>query len=119
MSLCHGLGVSDWLGRIYFALRLDDRQRAWGCASWLGNRWWINCHFGFSYGYAIKALPVTGGSVVFAMVSLGRTHSFIAGWALTLGNAGIVALNASAVTLVFRVTLPNLFQRFPLYDVAG
>ena len=26
---------------------------------------------GFSYGYAIKALPVTGGSVVFAMVSLG------------------------------------------------
>src|SRR5699024_9989669 len=24
-----------------------------------------------------------------------------------------------AVTLVFRVTLPDLFQRFPLYDVAG
>ena len=30
-----------------------------------------------------------------------------------------MALNASAVTLVFRVTLPNLFQQFPLYDVAG
>lgn len=74
---------------------------------------------GFSYGYAIKALPVTGGGVVFAMVALGRAHSFIAGWALTLGYAGIVALNASAVTLVFRVTLPNLFQQIPLYDVAG
>src|SRR5699024_9888564 len=50
----------------------------------------------FSYGYTIRALPVTGGGVVFAMVSLGRLHSFIAGWALTLGYAGIVALNASA-----------------------
>ena len=74
---------------------------------------------GFSYGYAIRALPVTGGGVVFAMVALGRAHSFVAGWALTLGYAGIVALNASAVTLVFRVTLPNLFQKFSLYEVAG
>lgn len=74
---------------------------------------------GFSYGYAIRALPVTGGGVVFAMVSLGRAHAFIAGWALTLGYAGIVALNASAVTLVFRVTVPSLFQRMPLYEVAG
>lgn len=74
---------------------------------------------GFSYGYAVRALPVTGGGVVFAMVSLGRTHAFIAGWALTLGYAGIVALNASAVTLVFRVTVPALFQQFPLYEVAG
>ncbi|MGP5629388.1 APC family permease [Corynebacterium casei] len=74
---------------------------------------------GCSYGYAIKALPVTGGGVVFAMVALGRAHSFIAGWALMLGYAGIVALNASAVTLVFRVTFPTLFQRMPLYDVAG
>ena len=64
-------------------------------------------------------MPVTGGGVVFAMVALGRAHSFIAGRALTLGYAGIVALNASAVTLVFRVTLPNLFQQIPLYDVAG
>lgn len=73
----------------------------------------------FSYGYTIRALPVTGGGVVFAMVSLGRLHSFIAGWALTLGYAGIVALNASAVTLVFRVTFPKLLQRVPLYEIAG
>lgn len=73
----------------------------------------------FSYGYTIRALPVTGGGVVFAMVSLGRVHAFIAGWALTLGYAGIVALNASAVTLVFRVTFPQLLQQVPLYEVAG
>lgn len=73
----------------------------------------------FSYGFVVRALPVTGGGVAFALASLGRIHAFIAGWALTLGYAGIVALNASAITLVFRVTLPDLFMRIKLYEVAG
>lgn len=73
----------------------------------------------FSYGFVVRALPVTGGGVAFALASLGRIHAFIAGWALTLGYAGIVALNASAITLVFRVTLPDLFMRNKLYEVAG
>lgn len=72
-----------------------------------------------SYGAVIRALPVSGGGLAFALASLGRTHGFIAGWALTLGYAGIVALNASAVTLVFRVTLPNLVMQGRLYTVAG
>lgn len=72
-----------------------------------------------SYGYGIERLPVAGGSVAFALSGLGRLHGFIAGWALTLGYAGIVALNASAVTLVFRVTLPSLVQNVKLYSVAG
>ena len=45
------------------------------------------------------------------MAALGRTHAFIAGWALTLGYSCVVALNASAVTLVFRVTFPELVMR--------
>lgn len=45
------------------------------------------------------------------MAALGRTHAFIAGWALTLGFSCVVALNASAVTLVFRVTFPELVMR--------
>lgn len=72
-----------------------------------------------SYGAVIRALPVTGGGVAFALAALGRTHGFIAGWSLTLGYAGIVALNASAITLVFRVTLPDLVMRGRLYSVAG
>lgn len=71
-----------------------------------------------SYGYGIERLPVAGGSVAFALSGLGRLHGFIAGWALTLGYAVIVALNASAVTLVFRVTLPSLVQNVKLYSVA-
>ena len=36
-----------------------------------------------------------------------------------LGYSCVVALNASAVTLVFRVTFPELVTRGALYDVAG
>lgn len=72
-----------------------------------------------SYGNVIEKLPVAGGGVAFALSSLGRLHGFIAGWCLTLGYAGIVALNASAVTLVFRVTLPSLVMNYKLYNVAG
>lgn len=74
---------------------------------------------GLSYGFTIRALPLTGGGVAFAMAALGRTHAFIAGWALTLGYSCVVALNASAVTLVFRVTFPELVMRGALYSVAG
>ena len=35
-------------------------------------------------GFTIRALPLTGGGVSFAMAALGRTHAFIAGWALML-----------------------------------
>ena len=62
-------------------------------------------------GFIIRALPLTGGGAAFAMAALGRTHAFIAGWALTLGFSCVVALNASAVTLVFRVTFPELVMR--------
>lgn len=79
---------------------------------------------GLSYGFTIRALPLTGGGVAFAMAGLGRTRAFIAGWALTLGYSCVVALNASAVTLVFRVTFPELAMRgalsgqFQLFAVA-
>lgn len=72
-----------------------------------------------SYGAVIRALPVTGGGVAFAFAVLGRAHAFIAGWCLTLGYAGIVALNASAVALVFRVTVPDLVMQGRLYTIAG
>ncbi|ERG65109.1 hypothetical protein L332_11750 [Agrococcus pavilionensis RW1] len=72
-----------------------------------------------SYGAVIRALPVTGGGVAFALASLGRVHAFVAGWCLTLGYAGIVALNASAMSLVFRMAMPDLMMQLKLYSVAG
>ncbi|WP_239659006.1 hypothetical protein [Corynebacterium aurimucosum] len=40
---------------------------------------------GLSYGFTIRALPLTGGGVAFAMAALGRTHAFIAGWGADVG----------------------------------
>src|SRR5699024_3200447 len=51
--------------------------------------------------------------------SLGRTHAFISGWFLTLGYICIVALNASALALMFKYVFPSLLENFYLYDVAG
>lgn len=72
-----------------------------------------------NYGYATRRIPVTGGGIVFALSSLGHMHSFIAGWSLMLGYIGIVALNASAVSLVFRLIFPDFMQLLPLYEIAG
>lgn len=58
-------------------------------------------------------------SWVFAMAALGRTHAFIAGWALTRGYSRVVALNALAVALIFRVEFPELVMRGALHSVAG
>mgnify|MGYP002719416051 FL=1 len=74
---------------------------------------------GLSYGSAIERYPVTGGAVAYALAAFGRKHAVIAGWSLALGYASIVALNASAVTLVFRMIAPHATMRIPLYSVAG
>lgn len=71
-----------------------------------------------NYGLAIRAMPVTGGAINFAKTSLGENHSFVVGWSLALGYSCIVALNASAVALVFRVLFPSIVMRLPLYSVA-
>lgn len=72
-----------------------------------------------NYGYATRSLPVTGGGIAFALATFGRTHGFIAGWALMLGYAGIIALNASAVTLVLRLIIPDVMMQGALYEISG
>ncbi|MGO3366256.1 APC family permease [Agrococcus casei] len=117
-----------------FAIALGSAV-GWGAFilpfDWLASGGWGGTLLGFligggiiavialSYGAVIRALPVTGGGVAFALASLGRVHAFIAGWCLTLGYAGIVALNASAMALVFRMVLPDLMMQVRLYTVAG
>jgi|SRR5690625_86024 len=72
-----------------------------------------------SYGFLIKSFPVSGGEFAYAYISLGRTHAFISGWFLTLGYICIVALNASAVSLMFKYIFPTLIENFSLYTIAG
>lgn len=117
-----------------FAIALGSAV-GWGAFilpfDWLASGGWGGTLLGFligggiiavialSYGAVIRALPVTGGGVAFALSSLGRVHAFVAGWCLTLGYAGIVALNASAMALVFRMVLPDLMMQVRLYSIAG
>ncbi|OFN74836.1 hypothetical protein HMPREF2537_03030 [Corynebacterium sp. HMSC074E01] len=70
-----------------YSLRFDWMQKAGLAATVIGFvvGGLMIAIIGLSYGFTIRALPLTGGGVAFAMAALGRTHAFIAGWALTLG----------------------------------
>ncbi|WP_042143761.1 APC family permease [Paucisalibacillus sp. EB02] len=72
-----------------------------------------------SYGFLIKSFPVSGGEFAYAFASLGRTHAFICGWFLTLGYICIVALNASALALMFKFVFPKFVENMQLYQVAN
>lgn len=72
-----------------------------------------------SYGFLINMFPVSGGEFAYTYYSLGRTHAFISGWFLTLGYTCIVALNASALALMFKYVFPNILENFFMYEIAG
>lgn len=72
-----------------------------------------------SYGFLIKSFPVSGGEFAYAFISLGRKHAFISGWFLTLGYICIVALNASAFSLMIKYVFPSVIEVFHLYTIAG
>ncbi|GAA1946062.1 APC family permease [Brevibacterium antiquum] len=72
-----------------------------------------------SYGFLIRTFPVSGGELAYALIAFGRVHAFFAGWFLTLGYVCIVALNASALALLFRKIMPSVIEQGYLYTVAG
>src|SRR5699024_12232527 len=72
-----------------------------------------------SYGFLIRSFPVSGGEFAYSFISLGRTHAFISGWFLTLGYICIVALNASALALMFKYVFPSVIEHLHLYSIAG
>lgn len=98
---------------------------------WIQQSGWLGATIGFivgglmiaviglNYGVAVKCLPVSGGGVAHALAACGRLHCAIAGWSLALGYSSIVALNASAVPLIFRSLYPNSSAGILLYTVAG
>ncbi|WP_339252767.1 APC family permease [Sporosarcina sp. FSL W8-0480] len=72
-----------------------------------------------SYGVMIKKFPVSGGGFTYAFIAAGKVWAFICGWFLALGYLSIVALNASAFTLLLKFLAPDFMNRFYLYTVAG
>ncbi len=74
---------------------------------------------GISTGYLIRAHPVTGGAFTYSYLGFGRYHAFFCGWFLLLGYIAIIALNASAMGLLFRFLAPDLIEQGYLYPIAG
>lgn len=79
----------------------------------------LMCLIAVSYGLLIQTFPVSGGEYAYTYASFGRIHAYICGWFLTLGYIAIVALNASAMSLLFRRMVPPVVKWVPLWEVAG
>ncbi len=73
----------------------------------------------YNYAYMLKRYPVSGGEVVYAKRSFGKTHGFICAWFMSLCYICIIPMNATALCLVFRAAAGNLFQFGFHYVIAG
>lgn len=74
---------------------------------------------GRSYAYMIAKYPVAGGEFAYAYTAFGEKASYICGWMLSVGYFGIVALNATAVPVLFSIITPGLLQVGYLWTIAG
>ena len=72
-----------------------------------------------AYGALTAKYPVSGGEFAFTYAGFGKYMSFIASWFLVLGYICIVALNASAFSLLFKFVLPDVLEVGYLYTIAG
>ncbi|GAB3055764.1 APC family permease [Virgibacillus ainsalahensis] len=72
-----------------------------------------------SYGFLIEKFPVSGGEFAYAYLGFNRNHAYVAGWFLVLGYMCIVALNASALSLMVRYIFPAVAEQGYMYSLAG
>lgn len=73
----------------------------------------------FNYHFMINKYPVAGGEFVYATHTFGRTNGFICAWFLGLSYLTIVPLNATALAVIGRNLLDDVFQFGLHYKVAG
>lgn len=72
-----------------------------------------------SYGYMVEKFPVSGGEFVFTYLGFGRINAYICGWFVTLSYVTSVALNASAIIVLFKFLYPQVVEIGYLYTIAG
>lgn len=63
-----------------------------------------------SYGALVERFPVSGGGFAFSYLGFGRYVSFFSSWFLTFGYICVVALNATAFSLLIKFLLPDLLE---------
>ena len=72
-----------------------------------------------NYHYMINRFPAAGGEFTFTQNAFGRKQAFICSWFLGLSYLAIVPLNATALALIGRNLMHNVFQFGFHYSVAG
>ena len=72
-----------------------------------------------NYSYMINKYPVAGGEFVYTNKCFGQRHAFVCAWFLGLSYLAVVPLNATALALIGRNLLGNIFQVGFHYTVAG
>lgn len=74
-----------------------------------------------NYYYMIKRYPVAGGEFIYVNAVFGKKNAFICSWFLALCYLSIVPLNATALALIFRTVLHDVFVfQFGFhYQIAG
>lgn len=73
----------------------------------------------FNYSYMINKYPVSGGEFTYTQKTFGEKHAFTCSWYLGLSYLAIVPLNGTALALIGRNLLSNVFQFGFHYTVAG
>ncbi|EKU47456.1 APC family permease [Staphylococcus massiliensis] len=72
-----------------------------------------------SYGALVERFPVSGGAFAFSFLGFGRYVSFFSAWFITFGYVCVVALNATAFSLLIKFIFPSVLQTGKLYSIAG
>lgn len=73
----------------------------------------------FNYHFMVNQYPVAGGEFTYATKAFGKINGFTCAWFLGLSYLAIVPLNATALALIGRNLLNNIFQTGFHYTVAG
>lgn len=72
-----------------------------------------------NYNFMINKYPVAGGEFTYTQKAFGQNHAFLCSWFLGLSYLAIVPLNGTALALIGRNLLNNIFQFGFHYNVAG
>ncbi len=73
----------------------------------------------FNYNFMINKYPFAGGEFTYTQKAFGEKHAFVCSWFLGLSYLAIVPLNATALALIGRNLMNNIFQVGFHYNVAG
>ena len=74
---------------------------------------------GINYNTLIKRYPDAGGSYTFAQKTLGGDHGFLCGWMMILTYSAITWANATALSLIIRCLMGDMFCFGFSYRIAG